>query len=63
MKGQRFSINLFLIYVDVVDFKRMRELVAISDDEVWWTMKYLSGAPQTNCIVGDPLVSFTSLTR
>ena len=55
-KGQRFSINLFLIDVDIVDFKRMMELGAIRDDEVWWTMKYSSGAPHTNCIVGDALV-------
>ena len=55
-KGERFSINFFLIDVDVVDFKRMMELGKISSDEVWWSMKYSAIAPRTNCIVGEALV-------
>ena len=55
-KGQRFSINLFLLDADLVDFKRMMEQGGIRDDEVWWTMQYSSRAQQTNCIVGEALV-------
>ena len=56
-KGQRFSINLFLLDADLVDFKRMMELGAIREsDEAWWTMQYSAKAQQTNCIVGEALV-------
>ena len=55
-KGQRFSINLFLFDVDLLDFKRMMELGPIRDDEVWWSVKYSGGASRTNCIVGEALV-------
>ena len=56
-KGQRFSINLFLFDVDIVNFERLMETGLIKpDDEVWWSMSYSSKAPQTNCIVGEALV-------
>ena len=55
-KGQRFSINLFLLDVDIVDFERMMETGPIKDDEVWWSISYSSKAPQTNCIVGEALL-------
>ena len=55
-KGQRFSVNLFLVDVDIVDFERMMETGPIKDDEVWWSIHYSSKAPQTNCIVGEALV-------
>ena len=55
-KGQRFSINLFLLDIDLVDMQRMMKLGAIRDDEVWWTIKYSGGAQHTNCIVGEALV-------
>ena len=56
-KGARFSINLFLLDVDIVNFERMMETGPIvKDDEIWWTMHYSSKAPQTNCMVGEALV-------
>ena len=55
-KGQRFSVNLFLLDVDIVDFERMMQTGPIKDDEVWWSIDYSSKAPQTNCIVGEAFV-------
>ena len=57
-KGERFSINLFLLDVDIVDFERMMQLGPITNggDEVWWTMRYSRNAPQPNCLVGKALV-------
>ena len=56
-KGERFSINFFLLDVDIVNFERMMETGPIvKDDEIWWTMHYSSRAPQTNCMVGEALV-------
>ena len=55
-KGQRFSVNLFLLDVDIVDFERMMQTGPIKDDEVWWSIHYSSKAPQTNCIVGEAFV-------
>ena len=55
-KGQRFSINFFLIDADIVDFQRMMEAGPIKGDEIWWSMQYAGSAPQTSCIVGEGLV-------
>ena len=55
-KGQRFSVNTFILDADIVDFQRMMETGPIKDDEVWWSIHYSEKAPQTNCIVGEGLV-------
>ena len=57
-KGERFSINFFLLDVDIVDFERMMEIGPITNggDEVWWTMRYSRNAPRPNCLVGKALV-------
>ena len=57
-KGERFSINFFLLDVDIVDFERMMETGPITNggDEVWWTMRYSRNAPRSNCLVGKALV-------
>ena len=55
-KGHRFSINFFLLDVDIVDIKQMMELGAIRDDELWWSSTYSGKASQPNCIVGEALM-------
>ena len=48
-KGHRFSINFFLLDVDIMDIKQMMELGAICDDERWWSSTYSGKASQRNC--------------
>ena len=55
-KGHRFSINFFLLDVDIVNIKQMMELGPIRDDELWWSSKYSGKASQPNCIVGEALM-------
>jgi len=55
-KGHRFSINFFLLDVDIVDIKQMMEVGAIRDDELWWSSTYSGKASQPNCIVGEALM-------
>ena len=55
-KGQRFSVNTFILDADIMDFERMMETGPIKDDEVWWSIHYSGKAPQKNCIVGEGVV-------
>ena len=55
-KVHRFSINFFLLDVDLVDIKQMMELGAIRDDELWWSSTYSGKASQPNCTVGEALI-------
>ena len=54
---KRFSINLFMLDRDLIDFKAMLEVGPIyGDDEEWWTRTYAKKFEQPNCIVGGGLV-------
>ena len=55
-KGHRFSINFFLLDVDIAHIKQMMELGTIRDDELWWSSTYSGKASQPNCIVGEALM-------
>jgi len=52
----RFSINFFLIDVNLIDIRRIIETGLIHDDEDWWTVRYSKNAPYPNCIVGEAFV-------
>lgn len=54
---RRFTINLHLLDLDLVNVQALQEVGPIGiDDELWWTEVYAPVFTQPNCIVGESLI-------
>ena len=57
VKRGRFTINLHMLDMDLVNVKALQEVGPIGiDDELWWTEVYAPRFEQPNCIVGESLI-------
>ena len=57
VKRTRFSINLHMLDMDLINMKALLEVGPIPpSDEEWWTETYAPKFEQPNCIVGTSLV-------
>ena len=54
---RRFTINLHILDMDLVNVEALQEVGPMGiDDELWWTEVYSPVFKQPNCIVGESLI-------